>query len=91
MTDDEAEKLNRLFAVGLSLRSFSVYTTDKTYEKRIVRIDDGNYKSDEDKLTFKVVKLDGFGLFCNWDDVELFENGAVNTEALESSPAQYIT
>jgi hypothetical protein len=56
--------------MGVSLRSFEVYTTDNSYKKRIVRIDEGKYSSEEEKLTFKIAKLNGLGLFCNWIDVE---------------------
>jgi hypothetical protein len=87
---EEAEALSKRFCLGITLKSFKVFTTDNTYKNQIVRIDEGVYKNEVDKLTFKVAKIDGFSFFCNWDQVEKPENGAINLENLESDPTFYI-
>ena len=58
--------------MGLKLKEFSIFTTDKNYKsvkekKRPDRLkgQKGKY-DDEELLTFKTIKLEGFSLFCNW-------------------------
>lgn len=78
MSEAERERLNKEFSLGIKLKEFTVYTTDKTYETRILHVNDGKYKSESDKLTFKVVRISGFSVFCNWEDVDKTANGAVD-------------
>lgn len=65
------------FSMGLKLKEFSIFTTDKNFEsiKEKKRSDrpknTKNHKlDDEEYLTFKTIKLEGFSLFCNWDNTE---------------------
>lgn len=62
------------FSIGLTLREFSIFTTDKNYQSVQNRERDNKRLKknigDEERLTFKTVKLDGFSVFCNWKDVD---------------------
>lgn len=66
------------FSIGMTLKEFSIFTTDKHYqsvqEKKRSRHDKKAKREkaveDEEKLTYKTIKLEGFSLFCNWAGVE---------------------
>jgi hypothetical protein len=57
-----------------------VYTTESDYKTKTVRNDNGIYKNDDEKLTFKVAKIEGFSLFCNWDQVDEPEHGKIDED-----------
>ena len=56
------------YAMGLKLEEFVVFTGNKNFEKIEKQPPKKALKdmTDEEKLTFKVVGIKGFSLFCDW-------------------------
>ena len=63
-------KKDEVFAIGLRLKEFSVFTTDDDFNK----VEDQQAKlhklREEDALTHKMVKIGGFTLFCDYEDLQ---------------------
>jgi hypothetical protein len=38
--------------------------------------------SDDDKLSFKVAKVEGFSIFCDWKDIDNQKNGGIDLKKL---------
>ena len=56
--------------IGIKLKEFSIYTGDSEY-KRINQVSREAPKPEPDDthlLTYKVAKLEGLSLFCDWND-----------------------
>ena len=68
------------FSIGVKLQEFSVFTTDSA-SKRITQISDQG-KSGRSPLTFKVAKIEGLSLFCDWQDVDAPANGGIDLDRL---------
>jgi len=41
-----------------------------------------NDDNDQEKLSFKVARLSGFSIFCDWQDVDKPENGGIDLQRL---------
>lgn len=57
------------FGMGLMLKEFSVFSADASYQKTEAG-DEGDEDDQEVKeagLSFKVARLKGFRLFCDWE------------------------
>lgn len=63
-------KKDEVFAIGLRLKEFSVFTTDVDFNKVEDQQANGHKLHEEDVLTHKMVKIGGFTLFCDYDDIE---------------------
>ena len=75
---------NKKYAIGVRLKEFSVYTSDKQFK----RLDDESVEHEEvepgdNLLTFKVATIKGFSIFCDWDNPDAPKNGGVDIKALE--------
>ena len=63
----------------MKLKQFCVFTGDENFE-RMKQVPDEKQK--QRTLTYKVAKLEGFSLFCDWEDVDAIENGGIDVEKL---------
>ena len=41
-------------------------------------------------LTYKVVVLDGFSLFCDWENIHLRENGGIDLAKLKDELEEHL-
>ena len=71
------KSVSRKYSLGLKLKSFTIFTGDSNYEK--IKTPDTSDKS-ENKLTYKVAKLTGLSLFCDWhEEHQLFDKSDFET------------
>jgi hypothetical protein len=71
------------FSIGIKLKEFSIFTGDSNF-KRIKQIAAGQGQGgSQSPLTFKVAKIEGLSLFCDWKDVDAPENGGIDLAELQ--------
>ena len=71
------KSVSRKYSLGLKLKSFTIFTGDRNYEK--LKTPDTSDKS-ENKLTYKVAKLTGLSFFCDWhEEHQLFDKSDFET------------
>lgn len=78
------QDMKQKFSLGIKLKEFAIYTTDETYVNRIVKQEQKKVETERDKLTYKVARLDGLSIFCNWRDVDEPENGHFDKDYVET-------
>ena len=67
------------FTIGVKLKEFCVFTGDQNFQ-RMKQVSDEKVKPHP--LTFKVAKIEGFSLFCDWENVDAIENGGIDVTRL---------
>lgn len=75
---------NEKFAIGVRLKEFSVFTSDKNFKQ--ITQDAANevpVDAKDNDLTYKVAAIDGFSVFCDWHQVDLECNGGIDLKQLE--------
>ena len=72
------KKIDTKFCFGLKLKEFKIFSADENFEKAKEAIDitRKNIIEEKDKLVYKVIKLDGFSLFCDYIDIDNPAKGA---------------
>ena len=48
--------------------------------------DEDRYK---EPLTYKVARIEGFSLFCDWEGIDSFETGGFDMKRLAAEPDKY--
>ena len=71
------------YSIGIKLKEFSIFTGDKNFERIKQIADDQGTGGGRSLLTFKVAKIEGFSLFCDWQDVDVPGNGGIDLAALQ--------
>lgn len=84
--EDKMSGDNEDFALGLLLKEFSVFNCNSKFErlephnKERKDAEDGPaYKA---LLRYKKIKISGFSVFCDWQNVKCRDNGGIALEAL---------
>ena len=67
----------RHFCIGLKLKEFEIFTSDKSFKKKEVG------EKSSSTLTFKVALFNEFNLFCDWENIDSSEAGGVSTGILK--------
>jgi hypothetical protein len=71
------------FCIGIKLKEFKIFSSDDDSYKPTTKTIDMAYKkiqTEKDKLTYKVIMIDGFSMFCDWEDIDNPEKGAFELE-----------
>jgi len=88
--EDKMSGDKNFFSLGLQLKEFSVFNCDSNFEKLepgqterpdlIEKEKEGkDYYKD---LLFKKIKIKGFSIFCDWENVSDPKNGGIDIEKL---------
>jgi len=93
MIKDKRTGREEVFAIGLKLKEFSVFTSDSKYCSLDDNCDKNIHKKDKDNkpqentegLAFKVVRLLGFSIFCDWKDIKSVQVASNNEKSLSTS------
>ena len=84
--EDKMSGDNEDFALGLLLKEFSVFNCNSKFERlephNKDRVDPEEAQSYKALLRYKKIKISGFSVFCDWQNVKLRENGGIILDAL---------
>lgn len=87
--EDKMSGDNEDFALGVLLQEFSVLNCNSNFEKLGPHNKDRQDLDGEDGedaykalLRYKKIRISGFSVFCDWEDVNARENGGIKLEAL---------
>ena len=74
------------FSIGLKLKEFAIFTGDSDF-KRLEQVikDEDRHKN---PLTYKVARIEGFSLFCDWENQDQNQYGGFDLEKLQSDPVR---
>ena len=80
------------FALGVRLKEFGVYNADMDYNKIEMKDQQKKSVSDRDlaKLTYKIAKIDGFSIFCDYEEIDKPENGGIYLNRLQKEDMEKI-
>ena len=82
-------KRREKFCIGVKLRQLKVFTGNSEYERLAPNA--AREKKDNKLLTYKVLRMDGISLFCDWGDIDKPECGAVDPkEACQAAGGAYL-
>ena len=74
------------FSIGVRLKEFGVNNADRNYqkiemkEKPIKGVELVDY--DQSLLSYKIAWIDGFSIFCDYENIDRPENGAIDLAKL---------
>ena len=71
------------FALGLRLKEFSVYTP-VTDPKKMANGEKIKQPDESHLLQKKEAKIEGFSLYCDWDQTDDPENGGIDLKKLRA-------
>ena len=81
------ENAHEKFAIGIKLKEFSVFTSDKDFKEishDASKDASKNVVDAKDKdLTYKVATIDGFSVACDWHQIDLRSHGGIDLKKLE--------
>lgn len=69
------------FAIGCKLKEFAVFTCDQDF-KRVEDHSKVQQEGEKKHLTYKKVVIQGFSIFCDWEDITKVENGGIDVQKL---------